>query len=71
MWEGNILFNKKKFAGFIDPGSFYGHNELEVAYLTWFNPVFIKNFLRKYNGIIKIDKDFKTMNQYINFTIHY
>ena len=36
LWEGNILFNKKKFVGFIDPGSFYGHNELEIAYLKWF-----------------------------------
>ena len=43
MWEGNILFKNKKFAGFIDPGTFYGHNELEIAYLTWFNPDFIKN----------------------------
>ena len=30
LWEGNILFKNKKFVGFIDPGSFYGHNELEV-----------------------------------------
>lgn len=60
MWEGNILFNEKKFVAFIDPGTFYGHNELEIAYLTWFNPDFIKNgFLEKYNEIIKIDKDFK------------
>ena len=60
MWEGNILFNEKKFVAFIDPGTFYGHNELEIAYLTWFNPDFIKNgFLEKYNEIIKIDKDYK------------
>ena len=60
MWEGNILFQNKKFAGFIDPGSFYGHNELEVSYLTWFNPNFIKNgFLDKYNEIITLDKEYK------------
>jgi len=57
LWEGNILFKNKNFAGFIDPGSFYGHNELEVSYLRWFNPVFIDdNFLDKYNEHIKIDK---------------
>ncbi len=57
LWEGNILFKNKKFVGFIDPGSFYGHNELEVSYLRWFNPKFIdKNFLDKYNDHIKIDK---------------
>ena len=59
LWEGNILFNKKKFVGFIDPGSFYGHNELEIAYLKWFNPMFIKNqFLEKYNSYINIDKEY-------------
>ena len=57
LWEGNILFKDKKFVGFIDPGSFYGHNELEVSYLRWFNPKFIdENFLDKYNDYIKIDK---------------
>ena len=57
LWEGNILFKDKKFVGFIDPGSFYGHNELEVSYLRWFNPKFIdENFLEKYNNHIKIDK---------------
>ena len=60
LWEGNILFNKKKFVGFIDPGTFFGHNELEIAYLTWFNPNFIKNgFLDRYSEIIKIDKNYK------------
>ncbi len=57
LWEGNILFKNKKLVGFIDPGSFYGHNELEISYLRWFNPKFIdENFLDKYNDHIKIDK---------------
>ena len=57
LWEGNILFKNKRLAGLIDPGSFYGHNELEVSYLRWFNPKFIDdNFLDKYNDHIKIDK---------------
>jgi protein-ribulosamine 3-kinase len=57
LWEGNIIFNNKNFTGFIDPGSFYGHNEMEVAYLRWFNPQFIdSNFLEKYKRYIDIDK---------------
>ncbi len=59
LWEGNILFKKKKFIGFIDPGSFFGHNEMEIAYLRWFNPSFIDiNFLDKYNDYIKIEKNY-------------
>ena len=59
LWEGNIIFNDKNFIGFIDPGSFYGHNEMEVAYLRWFNPPFVdSNFLQKYNEHINIDKSY-------------
>ena len=59
LWEGNIIFDNKNFIGFIDPGSFFGHNEMEVAYLRWFNPSFIdSNFLEKYNDYIKLDKNY-------------
>tara|TARA_A100001015_G_scaffold310058_1_gene410670 strand:- start:6202 stop:7074 length:873 start_codon:yes stop_codon:yes gene_type:complete len=59
LWEGNIIFNNKNFVGFIDPGSFYGHNEMEVAYLRWFDPPFIdSNFLQRYNEYINIDKNY-------------
>ena len=59
LWAGNILFNNREFVGFIDPGSFYGHNELEIAYLRWFNHEFIdKNFLSKYNDIINIGEEY-------------
>ena len=33
LWKGNILFHNKKLVGLIDPGIFFGHNELEIAYL--------------------------------------
>ncbi len=59
LWEGNILFKNEKFVSFLDPGSFFGHNELEVAYLRWFNPDFIDNFfLEKYNDYIDLDKNY-------------
>jgi fructosamine-3-kinase len=59
LWEGNILFKKNKFVGFIDPGSFIGHSEMEVAYLRWFNPPFVDiNFLDKYNDKILLDKEY-------------
>ena len=59
LWEGNILFNNFKINGLIDPGSFYGHNEMELAYLRWFNPKFIdSNFIKKYNEFIEVDKKY-------------
>ena len=61
LWEGNILFKKNKFVGFLDPGSFFGHNEMEVAYLRWFNPSFIdENFLDKYNSFISLEKNYQS-----------
>ena len=57
LWSGNILFNDGKLAGLIDPGIYFGHNELEIAYLTWFK--FVDNkFLNFYSNILNIDKYF-------------
>ena len=59
LWKGNILFLNNKFVGLIDPGSFYGHNELEIAYLKWLSPELINNnFIEKYSEHFKIDKNY-------------
>jgi len=59
LWKGNILFHNKKLVGLIDPGIFFGHNELEIAYLRWFNEI-NASFLDYYSEIIKIEKDYHT-----------
>lgn len=55
LWEGNILFDNGRLLSFIDPGIYFGHNELEIAYLTWFKFV-DESFLNYYSNYIKIDK---------------
>ena len=57
LWEGNILFYNNNFAGFIDPGIYFGHNELELAYLTWFKYV-DDTFLKIYSNTINIHKSY-------------
>ena len=57
LWAGNILFKNQKLVGLIDPGIFYGHNEMELAYLRWFNFV-DKNFLDEYNVYSRIDENY-------------
>ena len=57
LWEGNILFFNGKLVGLIDPGIFFGHNEMEIAYLVWFNYIDDK-FLNYYSNEIKINKNF-------------
>lgn len=55
LWPGNILFNNGELVSFIDPGIYFGHNELEIAYLRWFKFV-NREFLDYYTSIKKIDK---------------
>ena len=38
---------------------FFGHNELEIAYLRWFNEI-NASFLDYYSEIIRIEKDYHT-----------
>ena len=57
LWEGNILFFNGTLKGMIDPGNYYGHNELEISYLTWFKYVDQK-FLDYYSNKYKIDNYF-------------
>ena len=58
LWEGNILFLNGDLVGLIDPGIFFGHNEMEIAYLTWFKYV-NDTFLNFYSNHTNIDKNFK------------
>jgi len=57
LWEGNILFNNKKLVGLIDPGVHFAHNEMELAYLIFFNYV-NEEFFDNYSNTIKIEKEF-------------
>jgi fructosamine-3-kinase len=57
LWSGNILFHNNNFAGFIDPGIYFGHNELELAYLTWFK--YIDDiFLNIYSEAVSLHNDY-------------
>ena len=57
LWEGNILFNEGVLVGLIDPSISYIHNEMEIAYLKWFNYI-SKDFYNYYSDIININRDF-------------
>jgi fructosamine-3-kinase len=57
LWEGNILFNNGDLVGLIDPGIFFGHNEFELAYLSWFNYVDI-SFFNNYSERIPLEKSY-------------
>ena len=57
LWSGNILFHNGELCSFIDPGIFFGHNEMEIAYLKWFKYV-DTDFTNYYSNEIKIEKNY-------------
>ena len=57
LWEGNILFNKGELVGLIDPGVHFAHNEMELAYLTWFKYI-DSEFFNHYNKYIQVDNNY-------------
>ena len=57
LWEGNILFQNGKIVGFIDPGIYYAHCEMEIAYLQWFKYVG-QDFFKYYSEYNYLDKEY-------------
>ncbi|MEM6631914.1 MAG: fructosamine kinase family protein [Bacteroidota bacterium] len=37
LWGGNILVNREGFASIFDPAVYYGHREMELAFMTMFD----------------------------------
>ncbi len=56
IWSGNLLFQNDKLY-LIDPALYYGHNEVELAFIMMFN-TFGKRFFDIYNEIYPIEKEF-------------
>ena len=57
LWKGNILFKNNKVVGLIDPGIFFGHNEMELAYLRFFNFA-DESFLKRYSSHIALSSEY-------------
>lgn len=57
LWGGNILVNGERVAGFIDPAIYYGHAEMDLAFLTLFNSAG-DDFFAAYNEINPIGAGF-------------
>ena len=56
IWNGNVLCHNNELY-LIDPALYYGHNEVELAFIMMFD-TFGKRFFDTYNEIIPIEKEF-------------
>ena len=57
IWSGNVLTRHGRIAGLIDPAIYYGHPEIELAFITLFN-TFGDAFFERYNDLHPIADGF-------------
>jgi fructosamine-3-kinase len=57
IWSGNVLVRGDRIVGLIDPAVYYGHAEMELAFITLFN-TFGDTFFRRYHELRPIEDGF-------------
>jgi len=57
LWGGNVLADRGRIAGFVDPAIYYGHPEVELAFSTLFS-TFGEPFFRRYRELRPLAPDF-------------
>jgi len=57
VWTTNVLADDNHITGFIDPAIYYGHPEMELAFITLFS-TFGATFFNRYNELRTIDPGF-------------
>ena len=64
MWKTNVIARDGRVAGIIDPALYYGHNEMELAYMTLFGGTGAE-FFSAYTDQIVIEDDFFRTRRHI------
>jgi len=57
IWGGNVIVQDSRIAGFIDPAIYFGHPEIELAFITLFH-TFGSEFFNAYDSLIGIEPGF-------------
>ncbi len=57
IWGGNVLWRDGRIAAFIDPAVYFGHAEIELAFITMFS-TFSQRFFDAYNELRPIEPGF-------------
>lgn len=60
LWAGNILSSRNKKLVYIDPAPYFGHFEIEIAFLLMFQ-TFNQDFYSIYNGFSRLDNEFYSL----------
>ncbi len=57
VWTTNVLANQGRITGFVDPAIYYGHPEIELAFITLFS-TFGEDFFKRYGELRPIAPGF-------------
>ena len=57
VWTENVLSSDARVRGFLDPACYYGHPEMELAYVAW-TDTFGETFFERYRAVAGIDPGF-------------
>jgi fructosamine-3-kinase len=57
MWTGNVLAERGRVTGFVDPAVYYGHPEIELAFATLFG-TFGEPFFKRYAELAELRPGF-------------
>lgn len=57
IWSSNVLADRGRIVAFIDPAIYYGHPEIELAFITLFS-TFGRGFFERYNELRPIEAGF-------------
>ena len=57
VWSGNVLIHRGEVAAFIDPAIYYGHHEVDLAFILMFS-TFGDAFFQHYRKLYPIEEDF-------------
>ncbi len=64
VWTENVLAAGDRVTGFLDPATYYGHPEIELAYVDW-TGTFGEPFFETYDGIRGIEAGFWETRRYL------
>lgn len=63
LWSGNYLIDKSSKNVFIDPATYYGHREIDIAMMKLFGG-FSNDIYETYNSIMPLEKDWKGRSKF-------
>ncbi len=69
LWSGNVMTNQDGQAAIIDPATYYGHNEADLAMTELFGR-FDSAFYAAYNEILPISREYNESRKEIYYLYH-